>query len=151
LPREKYINTKQLRVYVGCSLNNATKEYRDDVTAFKHLLQSTYECEVLEFVGTQVGTDKEVYAWDIGQCIANCDIFIAILDLPSTGLGWELAVATARDIPVIGLAHQDAAISRLVTGATYHLPSFKIFRYQNLHIDALEQLEILLPKKISEE
>jgi nucleoside 2-deoxyribosyltransferase len=123
------------KLYVGCSLTGAPEQFVQDVESLKHTLRSDHGYEIFDFVGLENGTDEDVYEWDIEHCVASCDAFIAILDYPSTGLGWELANAAQRRIPMLGVAHENTTVTRLVTGAAKRLPNFNFQRYQNLRLD----------------
>ena len=132
------------KVYVGCALTGAPKEFVDAVEIFKCRLREAGH-EVADFVGVVNGTAFDVYETDIHKCVAECEFMIAICDLPSIGLGWELAVAVEKlRKPTLALAHQDTAVSRLPIGAdcgrnlNYHF-----LRYNNVeHMLQLTQLFI---------
>ena len=101
------------KVYVGCALTGAPKEFVDAVEISKRRLREAGH-EVADFVGVVNGTAFDVYETDIHKCVAECEFMIAICDLPSIGLGWELAVAVEKlRKPTLALAHQDTAVSRL--------------------------------------
>ena len=76
--------------------------------------------------------------------MAQCDLFVAICDHPSIGLGYELGTAIEQFAkPVLALAHQDAHITRLVLGID--APSFSFQRY-----NSLTEVPYLIRTKISE-
>lgn len=111
------IGLKKLKIYVGCSLTHAPYEFRKAVENLKQALRMKYE--VLEFLGLVNGTPKDVYEWDLKECVAECDFFLAICDHPSLGLGYELATAIEKlHKPVLGVAHRDAHVTRLILGIT---------------------------------
>jgi hypothetical protein len=128
------------KIYVGCSLAVAPKEFKDSIIALKKLLRHKYE--VLEFKGQIAGSNEDVYRWDIEHCVANCDVFVAVCDYPSLGLGWELNEAIRLDKRVLGVAHTDSVVSRLVLGAAEVKPNFMFERYEDL----LENVPLLLDK-----
>lgn len=72
---------------------------------------------------------------DIEHCVANCDMFVAVCDYPSIGLGWELNEAIRLNKPTLGVVHTKAVMSRLVLGAAGIKPNFTFQRYNNLLID----------------
>ncbi len=127
------MSLEKSKLYVGCSLTHAPDDFCEDVNALKSKLKETYE--VYDFVGKIAGTAEDVYRWDIEYCVANCDVFLAICDYASIGLGWELNEAISLGKNVIGAAHKDAQISRLVLGAAGLKPNFKFLRYDNLQGD----------------
>jgi hypothetical protein len=121
------------KLYVGCGLTNAPEAFKQSVECMKGLLKQRYE--VFEFVGLVDGTSEDVYRWDIENCVANCDLFVAVCDYPSIGLGWELSEAVGSEKPVIGVAHESALVTRLVLGAAALKPNFEFFRYHDLELE----------------
>jgi hypothetical protein len=122
------IDTK-VKIYIGCSLTHAPAEFKQAVEDLKVRLRPEYE--VFDFLGLEKGTDQDVYNWDIHQCVEKCDLFLAICDHASLGLGYELGSAIeAFKKPVLAVAHTDAYISRLVVGIDSPLFSFE--RYSDL-------------------
>jgi hypothetical protein len=117
------------KLYLGCSLTHAPKEFREAVEELKVTLRETYD--VFDFLGLEKGTAQDVYQWDIHRCVATCDVFLAICDYPSIGLGYELAMAVEKlKKPVFAFAHEDANVSRLILGVD--APSFHFARYKEL-------------------
>ncbi len=83
---------KKLKLYVGCGLTLAPEEFRVWVEeVLKPLLREHFE--VLQFAGLGDHTPEQVYEMDVEGCVARCDLFLAIQDFPSTGLGIEQAEA----------------------------------------------------------
>ena len=101
--------------------------------ALKDVLRDDYE--VFDFVGLTDGTAEDVYRWDIERCVADCDIFIAICDYPSIGLGWELNEAIRLGKPTLGVAHEESPVTRLVLGAAEVKSNFVFERYSDLLLD----------------
>ena len=62
-------------------------------------------------------------------------MLIALCDLPSIGLGWEMGVAVEQyKKPVLALAHRDAKVSRLPIGAECaRNPNYQLVRYDDFH------------------
>ena len=71
-------------IYVGCALSQASEVFKDRVAEFKRSLSENHE--VLEFVLAKDVSDEFVFLNDAG-CVERCDIFLAITDLASQGLG----------------------------------------------------------------
>lgn len=118
-----------IKIYVGLCITGAPQEFIGRVVQLKERLRENYE--VLDFVPVTIGTPADVYRHDIKECIARCDMMVAVCDLPSTGLGYELASAIeAGNKPVLAVAHHDAAMSRLITGIDH--PKYTFRRYQHL-------------------
>lgn len=117
-----------LTLYVGCSLTQAPEDFKKHVADLKESLKADYT--VLEFIGLSAGTAKDVYEWDIHECVEKCDVFIALCDYPSIGLGYELGVAVEkRNIPTLALAHTDVKITRLIQGI--ERPTYEFTRYSD--------------------
>jgi hypothetical protein len=133
---ERVIMTAKPKLYVGCCLTGASEAFTTSVEDFKDSLRER-GYEVFDFVGLVNGTAADVYNWDIGHCVADCDAFIAICDLPSIGLGYELCEALRLKKRILAAAHTDARVTRLVLGAAEVEPGLGFVRY--------EQLSDLLP------
>lgn len=123
------------KLYVGCSLSHASESFKDSVEVFKDDLRKQNH-EVFDFVGLVNGTAEDVYNWDIGHCVADCDVLIGICDEPSIGLGWEMSKAVQLGKPVLAIAHKDAKVTRLILGAAEVEPMMHFRQYTNLE-DAL--------------
>ena len=121
-------------MYVGCGLTHTSDSFRESIERLKVRLRQQFE--MLDFVGLTAGTNGDVYRWDIEHCVGTCDIFIAICDKASTGLGFELAVATTRGIPILAVAQKDSLVTRLVLGAAACKENIVFLRYdthEDLH------------------
>lgn len=116
-----------MKLYIGCSLTHAPEEFKQQIEGVKNVLRK--EHEIMDFVGLVAGTPKDVYEWDIHECVAKCDVFVAICDFPAIGLGYELAVAVEKlKKPTLALAHEGAKITRLVLGI--ERPYYRFVRYK---------------------
>src|SRR3990167_5160277 len=119
-----------MKIYVGCSLTQAPEQFIEEVENLKKILRQKGH-KVFDFVGLVAGTPKDVYRWDIHHCVAECDLFIAICDYPSIGLGYELGVAVEKlGKRVLAIAHRNTKITRLVLGIDHQ--HFEFFRYEEL-------------------
>lgn len=134
---------KQPKLYVGCSLTKASETFKEAVEQLKITLRAG-GYEVFDFVGLVNGTPRDVYEWDIGHCVQNCDALIGICDEPSIGLGYELCEATRLGKPVLAVAHANSKITRLVHGAADVEHNFNFAIYQDLVRDVPLLLEKLL-------
>lgn len=131
----------QTSIYVGCSLTHAPEAFRAEVETFKDTLREKYE--VMNFLGLEAGTARDVYAQDIGKCITECTLFVAVCDYPSLGLGYEMATAIEKhDKKVLAVAHKDTHISRLVRGIDH--PNFSFRRYEKLVEDVPSMVDTKL-------
>lgn len=118
-----------MKLYVGCSLTHAPESFRSDVAALKDSLRADYE--ILDFIGLESGTARDVYEWDINRCVAECDALLAICDHPSIGLGYEMATAIEKlGKPTLGVAAHEALVGRIVIGITQ--PNFSFARYDRM-------------------
>lgn len=136
------MGTPRSRLYVGCSLTQAPDTFRASVETFKNGLRESGH-EVFDFVGLVNGTSADVYNWDIGHCVKDCDALVAICDYPSIGLGWELGEATRLNKPVLALAHEQSSVTRLVLGAAAVEPNVYFERYAEL-LDTVPAVNELL-------
>ena len=122
-------------VYVACSLTHAPKEFWDKVESFKTKLREF--CNVLCFLGVNGFPARDIYEWDINQCVRKSDLVVAIADLPSIGLGYEMATQMeSRNMPCLIIAHEKSRVSDLVidTGC----PGTEFKRYKELEKDGVE-------------
>lgn len=121
-------------LYIGCALTHAPEQFRNDVSGLKQILREEHGINVLDFVGLENGTEVDVYQWDILECVSKCNAFLGIYGYPGDGLGYETTIANARGIPRLGVAHENAKVSRLILGsAQYHDYPFE--RYRDMHQD----------------
>jgi len=116
----------------------APEDFKKWIEDLKNTLRASYE--VSDFVGLTAGTPKDVYMWDIHECVAKCDAFVAICDYPSIGLGYEMGVAVEKlKKPTLALARKDSKISRMVLGVDQ--PHYRFERY-----DSMEEIPELVKK-----
>ena len=101
------------KIYVGCSLQHAPKEFVEGIKKFKEALSGEYE--VMEFAGLTAKTAQEVYEKDT-NCVRTCDIFIADCTYLSTGLGMEIGIALENNKPILAIAKNGATVTRMVLG-----------------------------------
>lgn len=120
----------KVRVYVGCALTSAPRAFRENVEWVKKQLRAQPTIELLEFLGLEKGTARDVYNHDIVDCVGTCDIMVAICDYPSTGLGFEMATQIGRRKPLLAFATHDAKVTRLILDmpvADYRFERFNDF------------------------
>ena len=150
----KKLATKQKKpkfdynVYVACSLTHASQEFRDKVEYFKDQLSSI--CNVLHFGGLCDRPAHGIYKWDIHECVYKSDLIVAICDLPSTGLGYEIGTQVeARGALCLGLAHEKALVTDLILDTRQ--PHFEFRRYKDLLTDGLDMVVEKLEKMAKSE
>lgn len=125
------------KLYVGCGLTLAPQAFKDEVERTKDALGEDWE--VMHFLGTTAGTEKDVYEVDIIRNVRGCDAFVGIMDEPSWGLGWEAREAVLQGKPVLLLAHTDSKVTRLALGVPHFEPvTFR--RYDNMAKDVPKTL-----------
>lgn len=105
--------TTKPKLYVGCSLTYATEEFRLSIINLKKSLENDFE--ILEFLGLVDGTSKQVFEHD-AKCVLGSDLFVAICDYPSLGLGVELGIAFQANKKTLVLSRQGVKVSRMVLG-----------------------------------
>ena len=129
------------KLYIGCLLTHAPKEFVDMVEKLKGVLRKGYE--VFDFVGLMDGTPTLVYKQDIQKCVALCDIFVAICDYPSLGLGYEMATALEKySKPTLALAMENAQSSRLVFAIDHPMYTFKYYKTLEDIISLIKEKEL---------
>ncbi len=130
------MNTHNLKVYVGCSLTHASAEFKQDIEILKKKLGEI--CEMLCFFGSGTGASSyEIYNWDIHGCVHGCDLMVAVCDLPSTGLGWEMGTQVEKlKKPLLAVAHKDALVSDMILDP--RAPGYSFHRYSDLHTEVFE-------------
>ena len=129
-------------LYVGCGLTYAPEDFKEGVAGVKAAL-SQRGYDILEFVGERSASPAEVYIHDIKQCVEVAKAMLAIVDYPSSGLGWEMATADKIGIPALVVARVGRTVSRLVLGAAEVIPSFRFQRYEEFR-DIADQLDCFL-------
>jgi hypothetical protein len=119
-----------IKVYVGCAIKHAPPEFVEQIKAFRDELEKYPRFKVLKFLGR--GTPHDIFTWDIRECVDSADVMIAFADLPSTGLGYEMATHFEKNKrPLLVVAHEDATVSGLVLGI-HGDAHFEFARYKHL-------------------
>lgn len=122
------MKTDNIKIYVGCSLTHASEEFKQSVEDLKNKLRG--HKTILDFLGLEAGTEENVYLHDIKN-VETCDLFLAICDHPSLGLGYELATAVEKyGKPTLAVAHNDTKVTRMILGINH--PNFSFKRYKDL-------------------
>lgn len=116
------------KLYIGCALTHLPPDKKEVflqmITKIKEELGKSFE--ILEFKGiSDLSTEqslspKEIYNYDIKECVMKTDCMLAVCDYYGLGLGYEIATAVEkRNIPVLALAHKDSKVSRLIRGINH--------------------------------
>jgi hypothetical protein len=131
------------RVYVGCALTDAPPEFLEQVEELKWLLRRE-GYGVMGFLGTVCGTPPDVYRRDIHGCVAQCDLFVAVGDYSSIGLGYELGTAVEKcGTRVLAVAQEGRKISRLLQGVVH--PNYIFRRYRQSLREVVAMVKEILP------
>lgn len=138
------------KLYVGCALSNLPSGKKDIflemIMEIKKKLKDSFE--VIEFLGIndlsgpKPFSPKEIYDWDIKNCVMKMDCMLAICDYPTLGLGYEMAIAVEkRGIPVLAMAHKGSQVTRLIRGIDHK--NFQFHYYNSVDEIIQKTLEIL--------
>ncbi len=119
-----------MKIYVGCGLTHAPESFKKAVQQLKEALKSVSNLVVLEFLGLENGTARDVFIHDIG-CVSKCDLMIAICDEPSIGLGVEMGIQMQTGKPILAFGHESSKITRLILDPP--IDNFKFHRYKNFN------------------
>ena len=106
-----------IKIYVGCALNDIPEsEKKVFLLKISNLKDGLIKKghTVLEFRGIGSHEDGDVYKTDIGN-VYKCDLFVAVCDFASTGLGIEIGKAFCLNKPVLLLSMRK--VSKMVTGS----------------------------------
>ena len=120
----------RINIYVGCAIKHAPKEFVSQIISIREELEENPHFNVLKFLGD--GEPKAIFTRDIQECVAQANVMLAIADLPSTGLGYEMGTHYEKfNRPLFVVAHRDAKVSGLILGIHGEAP-FEFCRYDNL-------------------
>jgi hypothetical protein len=134
-------NAEKKKLYVGCGLTLAPKEFKERVEELKTALGRDWH--VLEFLGLVAGTAADVYQRDIVENVGSCDAFVAIADEPSIGLGYELAIAVEQHRkPVLATAHVSSRVTRMLLGAAEVHSNMSFKPYEDMVADVPELVRV---------
>lgn len=101
-------------IYIGHALTGAPEEFVNHADAIRQRLRERYQ--VLDFLGLVAGTARDVYESD-ANCVRTCGAFIALPEVPSTGLGMELQIAISISKPTLVLHRTGVRITRMLLGS----------------------------------
>ena len=121
------------RVYFAGSIRGG----RRDADLYKRIIDYINKTDIVltEHIGdpskssleTKPNAQKEIYARDI-EWLESSDLVIAECSNPSLGVGYELAYAEKKNIPVYIFFNKDRGLlSAMLTGDDY----FKVYLYSN--------------------
>lgn len=116
-----------MKIYLANSLTLAPEEFKQGMLDFREKLKIGHE--IFEYLGTTEGSALDVFTHDI-QCVKDCDMVLAEVSYPSTGVGIEIVTALQAGKKVLAFAKQEAKVSRMVLGMNF--PNYKFIRYSSL-------------------
>lgn len=122
-------------IYIGMALTHAPAEFRDVFqVALKTKLRLIPDVDVRDFFwvtrGEFAGTDTEVYEWDKEQA-EQADLFVAILDHPSIGLGMEIMIRAETGKPTLYFGEKGTRVSRMLHGLIEQTKN-QLHRYESV-------------------
>lgn len=110
-----------MNIYFSCSLTGGRQDESIYKAIVDHLLEIGHDVPTAHLAHPQVMDlerivdAREVYGRDMAW-IEGCDVLIAEVSTPSHGVGYEIAVALAREKPVLCCYHEGVTVSKMITG-----------------------------------
>src|SRR4028119_2102648 len=101
------------KLYIGCSLTQAPKLFISHIETLKSELKNDFQ--ILDFIGLTGKTSEEVYEHD-RKCVLESDLFLAVCDYPSIGLGMEIGFAIENNKRILIAYSKNNKITRMVLG-----------------------------------
>lgn len=130
-------------IYIGNALTEAPEQFLEEVAIVKQEVRRLGH-NVLEYLGTTIGTPEDVVLKDLGN-VEECELFVAICDHVAFGVGAETLHALHCGKQVLAFAQQDRRISRFPLGLAAKFPSLYTFkRYDSL----LHDVPIMIKSKV---
>ena len=134
-------------LYIGCSLTHLPVDKKESfmklIGDIKKELSKSFN--ILEFKGMEdLLTDqplspRDIYEFDIRECVLKADCMLAICDYPSLGVGYEMATAIEKQgIPVLAMAHRDQVVGRIIRGIDH----------KNFHFEYYDSFNDIISKSI---
>jgi len=114
-------NNWAMNIYFSCSLTGGRQDESIYIAIVDHLLEIGHDVPTAHLAHPQVMDlerivdAREVYGRDMAW-IEGCDVLIAEVSTPSHGVGYEIAVALAREKPVLCCYHEGVTVSKMITG-----------------------------------
>jgi hypothetical protein len=114
-------NNWAMNIYFSCSLTGGRRDESVYISIVDHLLAIGHDVPTAHLAHPEVMDlerivdAREVYERDMAW-IDGCDVLIAEVSTPSHGVGYEIAVALMREIPVLCCYRESATVSKMITG-----------------------------------
>jgi len=118
------LESRPLRAYLASALTGLDDVEREQIFAASDAIAAACSATRIELYQPRASTDpvhhpevadRVVYRTDRERVLAS-DLLLYLADRPSTGAGQELVFAHEAMIPIAVVAHQQARVSRMVTG-----------------------------------
>jgi nucleoside 2-deoxyribosyltransferase len=123
-----------MNIYFACSITGGRafesvyQEFTRALLADGHEVPTAYLAESNVMALEKVIEPREVYKRDV-DWICACDALIAEVSVPSHGVGYEIGYALENAKPVLCLAKEDIAVSKMITGNPH--PFLKVSFYKD--------------------
>lgn len=110
-----------MKIYFACSITGGREDeavYRqmvDAMLAAGHIVPTEINASAETLYMETDHSPETVYARDVSW-LEGSDVLVAELSTPSHGVGYEIAYALERDMPVFCLYQQDVKVSKMITG-----------------------------------
>ena len=125
------MRTKTPVIYIASSVTHASESYRKFVRDLKQELRLRTQAVVLEWMDKEPVEKLEGFFERDMKNISMSSHVVALVDMPSIGLGMEIKEALLKKKPLLCLAKEGAEISRLLLAAQLSY-EFKIEHYSAL-------------------
>jgi hypothetical protein len=128
-----------MKIYVACGLTHVPRSLFQDYAAFLHQLAASLREAGQEVKYALVDSDPQLalkpfgerarlcYVWD-REMVEEADLIVAEASFPSTGLGIEMQLAEARDVPIV-IAFKDFG-SNKAKPVQYENPDHRMYDLQ---------------------
>lgn len=122
-----------MNIYFACSITGGRtfesvyQEFTRALLTDKHEVPTAHLAESNVMVLEKVIDPREVYDRDVAW-IKACDALIAEVSVPSHGVGYEIGFALEQDKPVLCLAQEGIAVSKMITGNPHPALLVKTYR-----------------------
>lgn len=133
----------KLKIYIGCSLTQATSEFRESIFDLGDELDQYFE--VLHYMSWRVEpgikkekTDLSIYEFDMQQ-VEKCDVFVPIIDHPSIGLGMEFGKAFEKGKNIRAFVKKGVKYSSIIDSGLEYNQQIAVQEYEEFS-DIIEAL-----------
>lgn len=121
-----------MNIYFACSITGGRafesvyQEFTRALLADGHEVPTAHLAESNVMALEKVIDPREVYNRDVAW-IRHCDALIAEVSVPSHGVGYEVGFALDQGKPVLCLAQEGVAVSKMLTGNPHPGLQVKIY------------------------